>query len=266
MKYLETEHERKSFVITTIIFVIILLLCFFFGMTYLDPPPENGIAINFGTTEFGSGEVQPTEPIQSAPQAVQAAAQVTPVADEVATQDVADAPVINNKKPQKETPKEVEKPKEVPKPKPSQSTTDALNSLINGPKSDGKPAEGQGRDGKPGDAGDINGDRNADGDGKGTGKGNGRGTGVGNYNLAGRKALAIPEPKYTCNEQGTVVVQIAVDSSGKVISATPGARGTTNTAKCLLDQAKVAAMNAKFNQGESEKQVGTIVYNFKLTD
>jgi hypothetical protein len=31
-------------------------------INFLDPP-ENGIAINFGTTEFGSGNVQPTEPI-----------------------------------------------------------------------------------------------------------------------------------------------------------------------------------------------------------
>ena len=262
MKYLETEHERKSFVITTIIFVIILILCFFLGMTYLDPPPENGIAINFGTTEYGSGEVQPTEPVASAPQAPQTPSEPTPAVDEVATQDVDDAPVIAREKPKKEIPKET-KPKEVPKPKPSQATTDALNSLLNGPKSDGKPAEGQGKDGRPGDAGDPDGDRNAYGDGR--GEGTGRGTGVGNYNLAGRKALAIPAPKYTCNEQGTVTIEITVDKSGKVIRAERG-RPTTNSAQCLFEQAKAAAMNARFNEGESDKQVGTIIYNFKLTD
>ena len=265
MKYLETEHEKKSFAITTAIFVIILILCFFLGMTYMDPPPDNGIAINFGTTEFGSGDVQPDGPIASAPP-VQAASQSTPVEDQVATQDVADAPVIQNEKPKKELPKEDVKPKEVPKPTPSKSTTDAMNSILNGPKSDGKATGGQGDDNQAGDAGDPTGDRNANGDGKGNGKGNGRGTGAGNYNLAGRKALAMPEPKYTCNEQGTVVVQIAVDKSGKVISATPGARGTTNTAKCLQDQARTAAMNARFDEGSSDKQVGTIKYIFRLTE
>ncbi|MCW4467550.1 energy transducer TonB [Flavobacterium sp. MFBS3-15] len=261
MKYLETENEKKSFAITTVIFVIILILCFFLGMTYFDPPPENGIAINFGTSEFGMGEVQPMENVASAPQ-TQSASQSVPQTDQVATQDVDDAPVITKKEPQKQTPKETAKPA----PKPSQSTEDALNSLINGPKSDGKPIDGQGNTNKPGDQGREDGDRNADGDGDGKGKGKGRGTGVGNYKLTGRKALAMPAPNYTCNEQGTVVVEIAVDKDGNVISATPGARGTTNTASCLYSQAKAAAMKAKFNEGESNKQVGTIVYNFKLTD
>lgn len=267
MKYLETEHERKSFIITTIIFVIILILCFFLGMKYMDPPPENGIAINFGTTEFGSGEIQPDEPIASAPQ-VQAASQSTPVVDQVATQEVNDAPVIQNEKPKKEQPKEDVKPKEVPKPTPSKSTTDALNSILNGPKSDGKATGGQGDDNKAGDAGDPNGDRNANGDGRGDGKGAGRGTGVGNYQLAGRKVLTKPQPRYICNEQGIVAVEISVDQNGRVISANPGVRGTTNSAKCLLDQAKQAAMNTKFDSSDSapEKQVGKIIYNFKLTE
>jgi hypothetical protein len=61
------RRRKKSFAITSVIFVILFVLFFYLGLTSLDPPPENGIAINFGTTEFGSGNVQPTEPIQSAP-------------------------------------------------------------------------------------------------------------------------------------------------------------------------------------------------------
>ena len=53
--------------ITVILHVIILILLFYVGLTYLDPPPENGIAVNFGTTETGSGNIQPTEPIKAAP-------------------------------------------------------------------------------------------------------------------------------------------------------------------------------------------------------
>lgn len=263
MKYLETEHERKSFIITSIIFGIILLLCFFLGLSYMDPPPENGIAINFGTSEFGSGDVQPSEPVASAPQPSPSTSQSTPVTDEVATQDVVDAPVINKEKPQKETPKENTKPKEEPKkPTPSKETSDALSNLINGPKSDGKATGGQGNDNQAGDKGSIDGTT----DGAYGNGGGGTGTGTGRFDLAGRKALALPNPKYTCNEQGTVVVQISVDKNGNVISAVPGARGTTNTARCLQDQAKQAAMNARFSAGELDKQVGTITYNFKLTD
>ncbi len=267
MKYLETKHEKRSFGITTVIFVIILILCFFLGMTYMDPPPENGIAINFGTTEFGSGDVQPTQPIQSAPQPAQAPSTSAPVAEEVITQDIDDAPVIANEKPKKETPKEAVKPepKPAPSPTPSKNTTDALNSVLNAPKSDGRATGGQGNDDKQGDKGRIDGTLGGD-YGQGTG---GKGTGGnGNYQLGNRNALAKPAPKYTCNEQGTVVVQISVNKSGKVIGAEPGVRGTTNTASCLLEQAKIAAMNTTWEPDSDapDKQVGKIIYNFRLTD
>ncbi len=67
MNLIDTKYEKKSLVITVILHVLLILLLIFFGLKYLDPPPENGIAINFGTSEVGSGEVQPEETIQSAP-------------------------------------------------------------------------------------------------------------------------------------------------------------------------------------------------------
>ena len=75
-----------------------------------------------------------------------------------------------------------------------------------------------------------------------------------------------PKPNYTCDEQGKVVVQITVDQSGNVIDAKPGARGTTNAAKCLLDEAKNAAMRTKWESDSNapDKQVGRIEYNFSL--
>ena len=50
------------------------------------------------------------------------------------------------------------------------------------------------------------------------------------------------------------------------ISVVPGVKGTTNTAKCLLDQARIAAMNTKWQTSEDapERQVGKIVYSFSL--
>jgi outer membrane biosynthesis protein TonB len=84
--------------------------------------------------------------------------------------------------------------------------------------------------------------------------------------LGNRKAISKPAPKYTCNEEGKVVVEVSVDRNGKTISAIAGIKGTTNTAKCLLDQAKLAAMNTKWDASSDapEKQVGKIVYNFNL--
>jgi len=54
MPFLDTKHKKKSFTL-------------YVGLTYLDPPPESGISVNFGTTNFGSGKVQPKQKIKSRP-------------------------------------------------------------------------------------------------------------------------------------------------------------------------------------------------------
>ena len=180
-------------------------------------------------------------------------------------------------------PVKIIKPIIKPIPKPSKSTSDALDNLLNG-----SNKSGDGNDKTVGNKGKANGDPNAtgynggggtgtgngggngtgQGIGTGSGSGNGTGNGNGNYQLGNRKALNKPNPKYLCEEQGIVVVQITVDKTGHVISANPGARGTTNAAKCLLDQAKIAAMDTRWQADAAapEKQVGKIIYNFKLTE
>ena len=96
MKFLETPEEKKSFTITSVIFVILFLLFTIFGLTYMDPPPENGIAVNFGTSDTGSGEIQPTEPVQMSPD--QAQSEPVPAEeDDVLTQDE-EAPITLPKK------------------------------------------------------------------------------------------------------------------------------------------------------------------------
>ena len=67
MSFLDTRHKKKSFSLTTFLLSALLLLLFYIGLTYLDPPIENGISVNFGTTDFGSGRVQPKEKIKSEP-------------------------------------------------------------------------------------------------------------------------------------------------------------------------------------------------------
>tara|TARA_B100000809_G_scaffold226265_1_gene237786 strand:- start:4707 stop:5537 length:831 start_codon:yes stop_codon:yes gene_type:complete len=276
MSLLDTKHKKKSMAITVVLHVVILLLLFYVGLTYLDPPPENGIAVNFGTMDTGSGDVQPKEKIKTAPK------QTTPepveqqkaeIKEEVITQDTEEAPVIK-KEEKKEVLKEVVKvvPKKEPKkelekkpdPKPDQSTSDALSSLINGPKSDGLDAAGEGDDKKPGDKGDPTGDPNAK-----SYYGNGKGLdGDGNYLLGGRKALNKKKFVQDCNEAGTVVVSIEVDRNGNVINATPGVRGTTNNSKCLLEPAKRAALATRFNRDAKapSKQIGKIIYRFSLSE
>lgn len=258
--------------ITVILHLLIILLLFLVGMKYLDPPIEQGIAINFGTSDVGSGKIQPTEKIESAPQQTSPPPVSQPVSDikeEVVSQDIEDAPVIKKEKPKKET-KEApvtEKPKEEVKkadPKPDKSTTDALSSILNGPKSDGKAKGGEGDDNKPGDKGSPDGDPNASSY-YGTGKGL---DGDGNYQLGGRKALNKEIFIQNCNESGIVVVNIEVDRSGRVINANAGVRGSTNTANCLLEPARKAALATKFNPDDKApaKQVGKIIYRFSLSE
>ncbi len=236
----------------------------------MDPPLESGIAINFGTTDEGSGNEQPTEPIKLSPKNTTPEPVSQPKAEikeEVVTQDTEDAPVIKNEKPQKEV-KDIpvkEAPKKIikPDPKPDKSTTDALSSIINGLKNDGNTKEGEGNDDKAGDKGNPNGDPNAQGY-YGTGKGL---DGDGNYLLGGRRAVNKAKEVQDCNEEGTVVVSIEVDRNGKVISALAGVRGTTNNSRCLLDPAKRAALATRFNSDDKApaKQIGKIIYRFRLS-
>lgn len=273
MSLLDTEHKKKSMMITVILHVIMLLLLFYVGLSYLDPPPENGIAVNFGTTDTGTGRIQPTEAIKSAPKETTpppVSQPKTEIKEEVVTQDSEDAPVIKReekKVEQKESPVKEEPKKVIPKepdPTPDKKTTDALSNLINGPKSEGTAKGGEGNDDSPGDKGDLNGDPNAKsyyGAGKGL-------DGDGNYLLGGRKALNKEKFVQKCNEAGIVVVSIEVDRNGKVTNATAGVRGTTNNSKCLLDPAKRAALATRFNSDSKApaKQIGKIIYKFSLSD
>lgn len=288
MAVLETEYEKKSFTITTVLFILLFLFMLLFIIYPLpgDLIEEAGgggggeIAINFGNSASGSGDNYKSTDLNVAA-AVSKPEKVTPKVKEVLTQNTKDAPAIAQvKTPSKET-----TPKVVP-PKPSKSTSDALSSILSASNSgDGNDKTGGNKGSKEGDknatgynGGGGNGNGNGGGNGSGeglgsgsgygTGSGSGKGNGVGNYQLSGRKALSKPQPKYTCNEQGTVAVEITVNNEGIVTNATVGVRGTTNSAKCLLDQAKIAALNTKFdaNATAPEKQVGKIIYSFKLTE
>lgn len=290
----QIENRKKSFVLTTALFTLLFLLFFYlkFSNQLVMPELEGGggggeVAVNFGDSDVGSGDnFQSMEKVVAAPKHTQPAVSTE---KEIVVSENDDAPAIAEVKKPAEKPKKIEivKPVVIAPPKPSKSTADALSNLLNG-----SSKSGDGDDKQAGNKGKSNGDPNATGynggggtgtgsgggngsgqglgtgSGYGNGSGSGTGNGTGNYQLGNRKALNKPQPNYLCEEQGVVVVQISVDKSGRVISANPGVRGTTNAAKCLLDQAKIAAMNTKWQSDEAapEKQVGKIIYNFKLTD
>jgi len=116
-----------------------------------------------------------------------------------------------------------------------------------------------------GNQGASTGDPNAGTYGPG-GSGSGdQGTGV-SYSLSGRNARSLPKPVYPGNDEGLVVVNITVDKYGNVTAAEPGVRGTTIMNQSFWNEAKRAALKAKFNIDENAPafQQGTISYRFKL--
>ncbi|WP_111709386.1 cell envelope integrity protein TolA [Lutibacter citreus] len=289
---LNTKHKRKSAVITSVIMSLLLIAIFFVGMKYMDPPAEYGIAVNFGTSSVGSGNVQPKEPLKAAseekiveeqqeeikeisePKVVEETSEKT---EDVATQENEEAIAIKKEQEAKKRAENIakkaqlekerierERQAEIAKQKAEkEAKRKKLDALIGGVKnSTGTATGGEGNDGVPGDKGKITGDPNASGY-----YGNGGGGGNGDYNLGGRKPLSRPKPAYICNEEGLVVVRIEVDVNGRVIKATPGVKGSTNTASCLLTQAKVAALKTKWQPDSKapSKQVGTIKYRFSLS-
>jgi hypothetical protein len=295
----DSSDKKKSLLISTAIYGVLLLLLFFIRFW---PPynPENnvalaegggggGVTINFGDSDLGSGANYKSEVLEVKNQAKQAPAKATQdesiITQENTATNETDVVIPTKEKPKKNTP--VVKPEEKPvpqKPKVSNSTNDALSSILKGSNKGGdgddKVAGNKGKTngslgsngyygsgGSGGGTGGGNGTGNGIGTGSGYGAGSGGGSGGGSgYSLGNRKALSKPAPKYTCNEEGKVVVEVTVDQNGRTISATPGIKGTTNTARCLLDQAKIAAMNTKWDADSNApaKQVGKIIYNFSL--
>ncbi len=98
----------------------------------------------------------------------------------------------------------------------------------------------------------------------GSGTGN-QGAGV-SFKLKDRSAISLPKPKYPGDDAGVVIVKVTVDKNGKVTNAEPGARGTTIMNQKFWNEAKQAALKAKFNMSQNARafQQGTITYRFVL--
>lgn len=282
-KYFKTKHERNSAKLTGLIAVILLLLLFVVGTTYMDPPEEYGVAVNFGNSNFGKGNVQPKAPVKSEPRKVEEPpqpeasksepepAKSTEAKEEVLTADNAEEIAIKKQKQAEARAKAVAEAKakaeadRIAKEKREQEEKKKkLDALIGGvSKSEGTESGSQGNDNKAGDKGQLDGNPYAPSyfGGQGTGSG-----GVG-YGLNGRGKASFKRLKQDCNESGMVIVKIVVNQSGNVVEATPGVRGTTNTAQCLLEPAKKIAMSHKWPSDSKAptRQIGFVSVNFKLS-
>lgn len=83
------------------------------------------------------------------------------------------------------------------------------------------------------------------------------------YNLKERKAYSLPNPGYTCNGSGVVVIQIKVDKSGSVKFADYSASQSNHATQCMIERAIKYAKKSRFDYvSGSGMQTGTITYKF----
>lgn len=84
------------------------------------------------------------------------------------------------------------------------------------------------------------------------------------FSLLGRSARIIPNPVYTCDTPGKIVVNITVDDQGRVISTAINKSSSSTTNECLTEQALEYAAQAVFSSLVGRySQPGTITYQFK---
>lgn len=84
------------------------------------------------------------------------------------------------------------------------------------------------------------------------------------FSLLGREAVDIPNPIYTCDTPGRIVVNIIVNEEGQVIETSINEASSSTTNECLTNQAMQYAANAVFtNLPGKNTQKGTITYNFQ---
>ncbi len=262
------QKQRDSIagtVATAIFHGMLLCMLLFWGYQKPYPPPgEEGILINFGNSQTGSGAEEPMSAKQIQPRSQQAAAREE---QPHLTQDFEEAASI--KQPRKKSPKPqpdkptdrqeqpvVDQQPEKPQEKPREVNRSALF-----PGQGTSANQGHGDGSGSGNQGDPNG---AEG---GSSTGTGLGSGGSGASLAGRSLIGtLPEPDYRVQQSGKVIVRIKVDRDGNVIEAKADQRGSTVLDATLYDAAEKAARKAKFSTspGSPIYQNGTITYVFKL--
>lgn len=83
------------------------------------------------------------------------------------------------------------------------------------------------------------------------------------YNLLDRQAIYIPNPVYTCDAQGKIVLNITVNGKGAVTQMTYNSSASSSSNGCLIDQARAYAKDAIFNKALKASQLGSITFNFQ---
>jgi hypothetical protein len=270
----EKEKNIKALTITSVITII--LFSIFFYVQYEKPiPPEptagEGIEVNLGNVETGEGNIPPTAigeltESQENSETYQTSTENSVIPENTTTED--DIPVTKSVvKPDSKPSNNNSSTPPTPKPKAIFTGTktkgnggnlaDSYNGVTN-----------QGIAGGKGDQGKPTGNPNSDSYQGNASSGNG---GLGGSNgvairsgLDGRRITKLPSFEDDFNENAKVAVDITVNQSGVVTTATINPKGTTTTNQRIRNIAILKAKSLKLNTGDTEEQTGTLVFNFKL--
>lgn len=273
MELLSRKHKREGLVGTIVFHLALLLIFIFAGLKYPDPRPEQGVVVDFGTSDAGTGQTQPTEvgaadnvvpdpaPDQNTPTETSPSESVD---EDVLTDTDETVELPETQEQTTEKPEEDEDPEENPEETQEKEEERQISEQLSGAlekfkKSDKSGGSDGDDDDEVGDKGDPDGSRSNNYSGGTGGKGNG------NYDLGSRSATQRPIPEGCGNEEGTVVIEVQVDRDGNTIRAQQG-RGTTASDNCLIEAAKQAALNTKWSPDPNapRTQQGKITYKFIL--
>lgn len=238
-----SKKNNLRAILGTVVFHVLLLICFiFFGFsTPLPLPEEQGVEVNLGYSDDGTGEIEPVD--NSSAEA--SSNNMSSSENDYSTQS--DDESVNLNKTDNKTGNN-NKEKEF---------TVNTNALYTG-KNKNNGSQGitgnDGNQGKPGgnpNSNNYNGNAYA-------------GKGSPSFKLSGRSSKSLPIPNYTLKDEGIVVVDIWVDKAGNVTKTAAGARGTTTTSQSLWKLAEDAAKRSKFDAKANapEEQKGSITYTF----
>ncbi len=265
------QIQVKAATITAIITIILFSL--FFYVRYQLPKPQEiqegeGIEVNLGNVETGLGDIPVSgnnDLSQATSTNVEAAADNNNATNEVNNEDDI---AVNRNKPveNKKANPIVNNIPATPKPKAVFSNNTNRNTASGGAAVNDSynNATSQGIAGGKGDQGKPTGNPLSDSYNGNAASGNGAG-GVSIRNgLDGRRITRLPSFEDDFNENAKVAVDITVNQSGSVISASINPKGTTTTNTSIRNIAIQKAKTLKLNAADAAEQTGTLIFNFKL--
>lgn len=236
----EKKNKQIAWISVPVALAILLGLMLYFGLYYTVPPPEEeGLSIQLGIEDGGMNTEYVTDP-QSTPEQ----ASSSPQTEENLTQDLDDAPSVNQQNPTQAT-----------------TTTNTQNPHTPNPSrtfsTDGRNPGGEGDGGNTGNQGSTTGVPDGSPVGQGTGEG---GNGLGN-----RKVTFKFTGTSNCNYDGYVMVKFKVNRLGKVVETKAQLKNSTIQDLTCVSEAEKFAKKWQFepNSDAPEYQVGELPVYFK---